>query len=182
MNVNVKAPAILNAPSVVRLALPEDAKEIWRLFLQGHKENGIFTLAPDKVTWFLSRVLMPETIQIGDTGPRGVIGVIGSIGNLEGLVFLTIGQYWYTHEYHLEEYIIYTDPEHRRSYHVQALVQWMKDQVEVQQMPLVTGIISTYRTEAKCRLYRRMLPKVGEFFSLSPKGSSLSVGVVATSS
>lgn len=180
---NLHAPAIIaNAPSVVRLALPDDAKEIWRLFLQGHKENGLFTLAPEKVTWFLSRALMPETIPIGDTGPRGVIGVIGPIGSLEGLVFLTIGQYWYSNDYHLEEYIIYTDPEHRRSYHVQALVQWMKDQVEIQQMPLMTGIISNYRTEAKCRLYRRMLPKIGEFFYLSPKGSSLSTGLTATSS
>lgn len=183
MNVNVTAPSILqNAPSVVRLALVEDAQEIWRLFLQGHRENGIFTLAPDKVTWFLSRVLCPETIPEGDIGPRGVIGVIGPVGSLEGLVFLTIGQYWYSHDYHLEEYIIYTDPEHRRSHHAEALVRWMKDQVEVQNMPLVTGIISNIRTEAKCRLYRRMLPKVGEFFCLSPKGSSLSLGTIATSS
>lgn len=175
MNVNV-APAILpNAPSVVRLALPEDAKEIWRLFLQGHRENGMFTLAPEKVTWFLSRALCPETIQLGDTGPRCVIGVIGPIGSLEGLIFLTITQQWYSNDYHMEEWMVYTDPEHRRSHHVQALVEWMKSQVEIQQMPLITGIISNVRTEAKCRLYRRMLPKAGEFFVLKPKGNGLSV-------
>jgi hypothetical protein len=96
------------------------------------------------------------------------------------LVFLTIGQYWYTNDWHLEEYIIYTDPEHRRSHHVQALVEWMKSQVEIHQMPLMTGIISNYRTEAKCRLYRRMLPKAGEFFFVAPSGSN--VTAVATSS
>jgi hypothetical protein len=62
------------------------------------------------------------------------------------------------------------------------LVQWMKDQVEATQLPLVTGIISNHRTEAKCRLYRQMLPKIGEFFYLSPKGSSVAVGLVAASS
>ena len=77
--------------------------------------------------------------------------------------------------------MVYTDPEHRRSHHAEALVTWMKDQVEIQQMPLVTGIISNIRTEAKCRLYRRMLPKAGEFFVLTPKCGSLS-GAVATSS
>ncbi len=180
MNVAAKVvPIIQNAPSVVRLALPDDAHEIWRLFLQGHKENGLFTLAPEKVTWFLSRALCPETIPLGDTGPRCVIGVIGSVGSLEGLIFLTITQQWYSNQYHMEEWMVYTDPEHRRSHHAEALVQWMKDQVEIQQMPLLTGIISNIRTEAKCRLYRRMLPKAGEFFVLTPKGSSLSV---ATSS
>ena len=180
MNVAAKVvPIIQNAPSVVRLALPDDAHEIWRLFLQGHRENGLFTLAPEKVTWFLSRALCPETIPLGDTGPRCVIGVIGPVGSLEGLIFLTITQQWYSNQYHMEEWMVYTDPEHRRSHHAEALVQWMKDQVEIQQMPLLTGIISNIRTEAKCRLYRRMLPKVGEFFVLTPKGSSLSV---ATSS
>lgn len=174
--------AIINAPSVVRLAGPEDHGEIWRLFLQGHKENGIFSLAPAKVDWFLNRALRPDLIPLGDTGPRGVIGVIGAVGSLEGLVFLTIGTYWYSDEMHLEEYIIYTDPEHRKSNHVRALVQWMKDQVETTHLPLVTGIISNIRTEAKCRLYRQMLPKIGEFFCLSPKGSTVSPALIALSS
>ena len=173
----MNAPAVIhlnNAPSVVRLATPDDAKEIWRLLLQSHRENALFSLAPEKVGWFLSRVLYPETIADDDTGTRGVIGVIGTPQSLEAMVFLTIGQYWYTNDRHLEEFIVYTDPEHRRSNHVKALLQWMKDQVEALQMPLFTGIISNIRTEAKCRLYRQMLPKVGEFFCLPPKGSRLS--------
>ena len=172
----------MTSPSVVRLAIPEDSQEVWRLFLQGHNENGLFTLAPEKVQWFLTRVLMPELIAQGDTGPRGVIGVIGPVGKLEALVFLMLGSYWYTNDMHLEEYLIYTDPEHRKSHHVQALVQWMKDQVTTTGLPLLTGIISNVRTEAKCRLYRRMLPKVGEFFFVGPKGSAASPALVAASS
>jgi len=172
----------MTSPSVVRLALPEDATEIWRLFLQGHNENGLFTLAPEKVQWFLARVLRPDLIFEGDTGPRGVIGVIGPVGKLEALVFLMLGSYWYTNDMHLEEYLIYTDPEHRKSHHVQALVQWMKDQVTTTGLPLLTGIISNVRTEAKCRLYRRMLPKVGEFFFVGAKGSTSAPALVAASS
>ena len=172
----------MTCPSLVRVATPDDYQECWRLFLQGHRENGLFTLAPDKVQWFMNRVLHPETIPLGDTGPRGTIGVIGRPGFLEGLVFVTIGTYWYSNDKHLEEFIVYVDPECRRSNHAQALVQWMKDQVEVTQLPLMTGIISNFRTEAKCRLYRRMLPKVGEFFYLGPKGSNVAPGLVAASS
>ena len=182
MNVNVKAPEVQNAPSVVRLALPEDAHEIWRLFLQSHRENGLFTLAPEKVTWFLSRALCPETISPGDTGARCVIGVIGAVGNLEAIVLLAVTQQWYSNEYHMEEWMVFTDPEHRRSRHAEAIVKWMRDQVEIQKMPLITGIISNIRTEAKCRLYRRMLPKAGEFFVLTPKCGSFPLNAVASSS
>jgi hypothetical protein len=100
---------------------------------------------------------------------------------LEGLVFLLIGQYWYSHDKHLEEILVYTDPEHRKSRHAESMVKWMKDQVDITGLPLMTGIISTHRTEAKCRLYRRMLPKIGEFFFVGPKGSS-APALVAVSS
>ena len=73
----------MTCPSIVRVARPEDHQEIWRLFLQGHKENGQFTLAPEKVDYFLARALHPEMIPEWDTGPRGAIGVIGAIGSLE---------------------------------------------------------------------------------------------------
>jgi GNAT superfamily N-acetyltransferase len=166
--------------STVRIATAADHQEIWRLFLMGHNENGLFPLAPDKVEFFIQRVLHPELIPSGDTGPRGVIGVIGQAGALEGLVFLTIGTYWYTYAKNIEEFIVYVDPEHRRTNHAQALVGWMKQQVEITKLPLITGIISNTRTEAKCRLYRRMLPKIGEFFFVGPKGNN-AVTVAASS-
>ena len=172
----------MSAPSIVRIAGPGDYQECWRLFLMGHKENGLFPIAPEKVQFFLTRVLNPEFIPLGDTGPRGAIGVIGPVGSLEGLCFVIISNYWYTYAKNLDEHIVFVDPEHRRSNHAQALIEWMKSQVEITGLPLMTGIISTQRTEAKCRLYRRMLPKVGEFFMISPKGASLAPALVALSS
>jgi len=168
--------------SAVRLAKPEDSMEIWRLFLQAHNENSMFPLSPNKVQWLMNRVLNPDSIPLGDTGPRGIIGVIGPTGALEGLVFLLIGQFWYSDERHLEELIVFTDPEHRKSHHAQAMIEWMKDQVKNTGLSLVTGIMSNHRTEAKVRLYSRMLPKVGAFFFLTPKGASSSAALVAVSS
>lgn len=161
----------MTCPSVVRIATEADRQDVWRLLLQGWRENGIFKLSPQKVDWWLTRMLEPENIQPWDTGPRGAIGVIGDIGALEGLVFVVFSQYWYSNDRHLEEFIVYVDPECRKSGHAKALVNWMKDQSELTGLPLVTGIISKERTEAKVRLYERMLPKIGAFFLYSPKGS-----------
>lgn len=150
--------------STVRLAGPDDYGEIWRLFLQGHNENGLSTLSPQKVQWFLNRALFPQAIPTGDLGTRGVVGVIGPVGALEAVVFVTIGEFWYTDDKHLEEFLVYVDPEYRKSDHADALIRWMKQQSDITGLPLLTGIVSNHRTEAKCRLYRRSLPKAGEFF------------------
>ena len=50
-----------------------------------------FTLAPEKVDWFLSRALHPELIPEWDQGPRGTVGVIGEVGKLEALSLVFIG-------------------------------------------------------------------------------------------
>lgn len=172
----------MSCPSVVRLAGPADSQEVWRLFLCAHNENSLFPLAPEKVQWLMNRALNPVEIPPEDMGPRGIIGVIGPVGALEALVFLLIGQFWYSNDHHLEELIVYTDPEHRRSDHARAMIQWMKDQVKNTGLPLMSGILSNHRTEAKVRLYSRMLPKVGAFFFLSPKGGSMNPSLVAASS
>jgi GNAT superfamily N-acetyltransferase len=158
----------MTVESIVRIAGPADHREIWRLILQGHKEIGTFPLSPDKVQWFMTRALAPHLIAQDDTGVRGVIGVIGPEGSLEGMAFLLISEFWYTHNKHLEEILVYVDPEHRKSGNAKALIDWMKDQSIQTKLKLVTGIFTmSDKTEAKCRLYRRSLPKAGEFFIYS---------------
>jgi GNAT superfamily N-acetyltransferase len=154
----------MTAPSIVRVAGPDDYAEVWRLFLTGHAENGIFELAPQKVEHFVSRALWPERIDPMDTGPRGVIGVIGAPGALEALAFLVIGEVWYTRDKHVGDCFVFVAPDHRRSRHAMALLEWMKHQARLTALPLMSGVVSTERTEAKCVLYRRMFPKVGEVF------------------
>lgn len=170
----------------VRVAGQDDVQEIFRLFLQGHRENGLFPYDLDKVYWWISRMVAPEHIPEWDTGPRGVIGVIGEPNNLEGLAFLTIGCFWYTNHRHLEEFIVYVDPKYRRNphgkQHGKALINWMKQQSLLTGMPLLTGVLSTHRTEAKVRMYEQMLPKAGAFFCFDPvsavtTGSSISLAV-----
>jgi hypothetical protein len=151
-------------PSTIRKAIPQDAPEIWRMFLQLHRENGLFEIDPQKVTNFMDRAIHPERIPNWDTGPRAQIGVIGPPGKLEAVVFVLIAQFWYSSEYHLEELLVYVDPECRKSRHAIACVTWMKALSDQLQIPLLTGIISKDRTAAKIRLYDRMLPRIGAFY------------------
>jgi GNAT superfamily N-acetyltransferase len=162
------------SPSIVRIATPNDYQEIWRLFLQSHRENGLFELAPEKVEWFLTRVLRPDLIPAGDMGARGLIGVVGPQGALEAICFILISTTWYSNEKHLGDLLLYVDPEFRHSNHSKALVEWMKQQSQLVGMKLMGGVVSTERTEGKCRLYRRMMPKVGEFHLFDPR--SLTIG------
>jgi len=153
------------APSVVRPATLQDRPEIWRLFLQGHRENGLFEMDPSKVEFFLYRALKPDEIPSGDTGPRGQIAVIGAPGKLEAIVFIIIGQFWYSSTYHLEELLVYVDPECRQSEHAKNCISWMKKQADELGVKLITGIMSRDRTQAKIRLYDRYLPRVGAFYA-----------------
>jgi hypothetical protein len=151
-------------PSTIRKATPFDAPEIWRLFLQTHRENGLFTIDPTKVTALLDRALHPERIPAWDTGPRAQIGVIGPQGRLEALVFILISSFWYSSELHLEELLVYVDPECRKSHHAKACIDWMKKLADELKIQLLTGIISKDRTAAKIRLYDRQLPRIGAFY------------------
>jgi hypothetical protein len=155
---------MIPSQSIVRAATPEDRQEIWRLFLMAHNENSLFSLDEGKVNYFLDRALFPDLIHPADEGPRAKIGVIGERGKLEGLAFVLVSEYWYSRDKHIEELIIYVDPEYRKSKHARSFISWLKTCSERLSIPVVTGVMSNERTEAKCALYRRMLPKIGEFF------------------
>ena len=157
--------------SIVRVADVRDRAEVWRLFLHSHQDNGLFSLAPEKVDVFLNRLLMPELIPDDDTGVRGVIGVIGPVGELEALCGICISDVWYTSEKHLADFLVFVDPANRASDHASALLHWMKLQSDLIGLPLLSGVVSSKRTEAKCRLFKRMFPKVGEYYLYSKQTS-----------
>lgn len=168
--------------SIVRIGGPQDEPDLWRLFLMAHKENGLFPIDPVKVQWFMHRCLYPERIHPADTGIRGVIGVIGPVEKLEAFALLTIGTFWFSSHKHIEEYVVFVDPECRKSNHAKSLIEWMKLQTDTTGLPLITGVISNTRTEAKCRLYGRLLPKVGEFYAYFGKKGEAAVLATAASS
>lgn len=170
------APALKLAPAMeaqVRQAGPMDYSEVCRLMLLAHGENGLFPANHNKVGWWIGRFLTMAQCPPEDTGPRGAIGVIGSPGGkLEALAMTAIGCQWYSDQKFLEEFLVFVDPDFRRTRHIHALIAWLKEQADACGIPLLTGIISNTRTEAKIKLYRRQyhLEPAGAYFLYLPEG------------
>lgn len=158
--------------STVRLAAPRDYPEVARLFMQDHSENGIFHIDFNKIDWLLRRLLKPEEIPSDDTGTRGLMGVIGPTDALEAVVAVVISAPWYSSEMVLNDLVLYVDPNYRHSGHAKALIEWMKYQSTITGLPLISGVITKERTEAKVRLYQRQMPvKLGAYFLHDPLSS-----------
>jgi hypothetical protein len=158
------------SPSIVRPATFDDERQIWVLLREMWDENGLFPLSEPKVQYYLDRVLHPETIPLGDTGPRGIIGVIGASSYLEGIIMLVLGQVWYSDTISLQDCVNFVRHECRQtSAHAKELIAYSKrmtDEIRKADpdFQMMVGVVSTKRTAAKVRLYRRQLAEVGAFF------------------
>lgn len=159
----------MSQPSIVRAATPNDEEQIMALCRELHRENGLFKLDEEKVNQFVWRALNPHKLDEADLGPRGVIGVIGEEGNLEGFIFMLISQFWYSSEYHLEELLNFVKGDCRSSMHARNLITYAKACSLSVSLPLLIGVISNIRTQAKVRLYERQLRNVGSFFLFDGK-------------
>jgi len=147
-------------PTRVRLADADDEGEVMSLCSFLHGENGMFSMSEHKVR---------AMVRAATNGPvdarRGLIGVIGSPGHIEGSIYLQIGSLWYSDELTLIEQWNYVLPQHRSTSASRDLIAFAKDISDRFGLPLLIGVVSNERTEAKCRLYRKQLGEPsGHFF------------------
>jgi hypothetical protein len=146
-------------PANVRMATAADEHAVMAMLLEGYEENGFVDLDAEKMQDAVAAMLRP------DSGAFGMIGVIDGDGEPAGSVGLVLSQLWYSSEYTLGERWSYVRPKYRESRYAVDLIdfsKWASDQFGV---ALEMGIVSTYRTEAKVRLYRRHLKPIGAFFA-----------------
>jgi hypothetical protein len=134
----------------VRLATPADIEDILALGRLIHEENAVMPMSEERIEEYAWR---------GINQNRAVLGVIGAIGHIEAAVYLVIGRFWYSEEFHLEELFAFVHPKHRKSDNAKALLEFEKNCSKRLGIPLLTGVISTNRTAAKIRLYERRLGK-----------------------
>lgn len=161
----------LKQPSV-RFGEPADESQVKLLLMLGHAENSIFKFDIRKADFVIRRLLYTRLLPPNDTGLRGCFGVIGPLGGtLEALTMMAISSLWYTGEVHLEEYIVYVHPEYRTKGHAGRLLQWMIDISEQMGVPIITGIITRDRMEAKVRMYKKKFTPVGQYFLHMPKSN-----------
>ncbi len=147
--------------TTIRLADSLDEFDIFRLCAIMHEEQPHYALAWEKIS---------PMVRLATRHESGIIGVIGDRGDIKGAVFLIIESIWYSNDYHLMEYFNFVRPDSRRSTYAKDLITYSKSCADALRLPLTMGVYSGIKTEAKVRLYRRMLPCIGAFFMYVPEG------------
>lgn len=127
-------------------------------------ENALFPMDEDLVRDLIRSVL----------SGHGFIGIIGEKGNLEGAILLQLTTQWYSREWLICELFNFVHPDYRvpgramqglrTPGRADYLVEFAKSVADKMKMPLLIGIVSNGRTEAKVRLYDRKLPRAGAFY------------------
>lgn len=139
----------------VRLAGPQDEEQIFDLLMMLYAENSMALLSPGKVR---------DTIKRATNERDGFIGVIPGPNGLQATVGLFLSQWWYTDEWHLEEFWNFVHPEYRRSTHAKKLIMWSKWIADSIKLPMLMGILTKKQLEAKMRLIQRQMPQAGALF------------------
>lgn len=120
-----------------------------------HGENGLFPLDGHKLDEALERYFRQE---------GAIIGVIGDVGTPVASIYLHVTQFFYTSDWVLLEEWAFVSPTQRRSNYAIQLINYAKGVSDGMKMPLITGILSNKRTEAKVRLYERQMMSIGRYF------------------
>lgn len=138
-------------PDRVRLATAQDEPELLELCRRNHAENGLGSFAPEKV-----RAVFRRAFERGNE--PAVIGVVGA-SCIEGSVGVVTEQPWDSETDILVTKWNYVLPEYRASSNLKDLTAWAErlsyPAPAGHGTPLMITAISTYRTEAQMRLYRR---------------------------
>jgi len=143
----------------VRIGTPNDVHAMMDLAMSACNENGFVAPNPEK----LLQQIWPALNQ-----NEGLVGIIqGENSVLEGAILLRIGSMWYSDEEVLEEKAIFIHPNFRsaKGGRARKLCEFSKQVSDSLGIPLVIGVLSNHRTEAKIRLYERQFGKPsGAFF------------------
>lgn len=143
----------------IRIGTVEDLDPMMELALMACDENGFVNPNPIK----LLEQIYPALVQ-----DHGLIGIIGRPGEkIEGAVLLRISKMWYSDQDVLEEKAVFIHPDYRsaKGGRARRLVEFSKEASDYLKIPLIIGVLSNQRTEAKVRLYERQFGKAsGAFF------------------
>jgi hypothetical protein len=143
----------------IRIGTPEDLDGCMELALMACRENGFVNPNPRKMLEDFWQALNME---------NGLVGLIGKEGEkIEGGILLRIGTMWYSDEPVLEEKAIFIHPDYRsaRGGRARRLCEFSKQAAKSLGVPLIIGVLSNQRTEAKVRLYERQFGRpTGAFF------------------
>jgi GNAT superfamily N-acetyltransferase len=154
----------------IRIATPEDVHTVMELALSACDENGFVNPNPQKLLAEIWPALNRD---------HGLVGIISTPGGkAEGAILLRIGAMWYSDDQVLEEKAIFIHPEYRsaKGGRARQLCEFSKQVADGLGIPLIIGVLSNQRTEAKVKLYERQFGKPsGAFFLYGAKTGHRSV-------
>lgn len=143
----------------VRIGTPDDVHPMMDLAMQACDENGFVDPNPKKLLAEIWPALNLE---------NGIVGIIQDEGaGLEGAILLRVGTMWYSDAQVLEERAIFIHPDYRsaKGGRARRLCEFSKRTADGLGIPLIIGVLSNHRTEAKVRLYERQFGRPsGAFF------------------
>lgn len=144
----------------IRIGTPHDLDELMALAIAASDENGFLQPSVRR----LLEQIWPAVHQ--DNGLMGCIGKPGGI--IEGAILLRIGTMWYSDDLVLEEKAIFIHPDYRaaKGGRAKRLCEFSKEVSDTLGIPLVIGVLSNSRTEAKVRMYERQFGKPAGAFWL----------------
>jgi hypothetical protein len=137
----------------VRVGVPDDIHNCMDLAIKMANENAFVDVSPEKVLKEIWSALNLD---------NGIVGVIENSSNvIEGMILLRIGKIWYSNADVLEEKFVFIDYEFRKAKGGRAsrLCEFAKKAADSMGLPLLIGVVSNQRTEAKVRLYSRQFGK-----------------------
>ena len=144
----------------IRVGMPDDIHQLMDLAMNASQELAFVNYDPQKILAEIWAALHQE---------GGIVGVIGEAGGqIEGAVLLRTGAMWYSSEKVLEEKGIFIHPDFRnsRAHRGRRLCEFSKRVADQLGIPLMIGILSNDRLEAKTRLYERQFGKPSGMFFL----------------
>lgn len=148
----------------IRLATPNDVHKIMSLAILGCEEAGVKN--PNQMS-------LLEDIWPALHADKGLIGIIGKPeGEIEGFVLLRTGTRWYSDDLIIEEKLIFVHPDYRNAKGGRArrLCEFSQKAADALGIPLIIGVLSDIRTEAKIRMYERQFGKqTGAYWVYTPK-------------
>ena len=153
--------------SSVRIGTPDDVDGMMQIAIMGSDENGFIPANPVKLLGEIWPALNKD---------RGLVGIIGKPGEqIEAAVLLRLGDMWYSDSMVVEEKAIFVHPDFRRGAlnRARTLFKFSKHVSDSLGLPLIIGVLSNARTEAKIKLYEREFgPSSGSFFLYGAKTGS----------
>lgn len=148
----------------VRLADERDEEQLYLLCRLIHEEIGFHEISWPRVE---------QRIHLACQHSEGLIGVIGPHHDLKAAICLGLVNPWYSDAWLLQEYFCFVRQDSRNSYYSRDLIAYAKQLAEQSGLDLMIGVLTEKRTEGKCRLYRRWLPKLGEYFMYRPRRQTM---------